>query len=584
MRTLYKNIIFFFLAALTLAACETENNLQPEGQWELSNPAITAPENETTIILDQSTPDALITFNWSAAESTAGYIVTYKVVIDTLGTTEFDSSLLVLVSGNGGKDLSASVSHETIDQVLSIAGYPANNNTQLSWAVIASSINKQSNAIQNITIKRFEDEIIPERLFLSGTAAENNNDLSDAILLRKLNDAEGNPSNIHEIYTSLSAGNSFKFFSEQSLPAHVYGGNSNDGALVKSGLPITVTEDGQYRIKVDLDNNTYSMLKIERWNVKGSPIIGGWGSDEPLEYLGGGVWQASMELVDTGGFLFRADVNDGGYWDYLLKRVVGTANTVIMESDAGSQGLSFEDIPSEETGTMIVTLDLSSNAYTYTIEKDPNAVGPIETPDTLFLFVNGSMVEEMAKDGDVFKNAAYLALQNGDNVSVNTSADGTGNSYTMLSNIGATDSPEDIKVTVNSDLTETSGDIAVERDQAYSFVVDFANAKFQWNYYNLFLFHWDEINQKWDDRNEYLLNYVHPYKFTSTVALKTNFDMKFFSPWDNDFGGDNPSALSGGMTNKGGSNIRNITTDGNYLVNVEVTNNYATGTYEFVQQ
>ena len=98
------------------------------------------------------------------------------------------------------------------------------------------------------------------------------------------------------------------------------------------------------------------------------------------------------------------------------------------------------------------------------------------------------------------------------------------------------------------------------------------------------MFHWDEINQKWDDRNEYLLTYVHPYKFKSTVALKTNFDMKFFSPWDNDFGGDNPSALSGGMTNKGGSNIRNITTDGNYLVNVEVTNDYATGTYEFVQQ
>ncbi|WP_445958040.1 SusE domain-containing protein [Yeosuana sp.] len=582
MKKLYKNILFLVFASVALTACETESNLQPEGLWDLSNPTIISP-SEAFINLDETTPNEVITFNWNAAQSSAGYIVTYKVVIDTLGTTAFDTPVFELVSGNGGKDLSASVSYETLDEALSFAGYPANSDAQLSWAVIASSINKQSNDRNDITLNRFENEIIPNRLFLSGTAAENNNNLSEAIILRRLNDSDGNPSNIHEVYTSLTAGNSFKLYSEQSLPAHIYGG-TNDGEIVKSGSAISVTEDGQYRIRVDLDNNTYSMLKIERWNVKGSPIIGGWDSDEPLEYIGGGVWQASMDLVNTGGFLFRADVNGAGYWDYLFKRVAGTANSLIIESDAASQGLSFEDIPSEETGTMIVTLNLSSNAYTYSIVKDPNAIGPIETPSSLFLFVNNTMVEEMTKDGDVFKNSVYLALQSGDQVSVNTLADGTGDSYTMATSIGATDSPNDIKVTVNSDLSEGTGAIPVERDQAYSFSIDFANAKFQWNYYNLFLFHWDEINQKWDDRDEYLLTYVHPYKFTGTVALKANFDMKFFSPWDNDFGGDNPSSLSGGMTNKGGSNIRNIVTDGNYLVNVEIANNYATGTYEFVKQ
>jgi hypothetical protein len=326
------------------------------------------------------------------------------------------------------------------------------------------------------------------------------------------------------------------------------------------------------------------MLKIERWNVKGSPIIGGWGSDEPLEYIGGGIWQATMDLVNTGGFLFRADVNGAGYWDYLFKRVVGTANTLIIESDAASQGLLFEDVPSEQIGTMIVTLNLSANAYTYSIVKDPNAASPITTPNSLFLFVNNTMVEEMTKDGDVFKTSKYFALKNGDKVSLNTLANGTGNSYTIATNIGATDTPDAVNVLFKSNLSEGTGAISVERDQAYKFSLDFANAKLQWNYYNLFLFHWDEINQKWDNRNEYLLTYVHPYKFTGTFALKTNFDMKFFSPWDNDFGSNSPSALSGTMTNKGGSNFRNITSDGNYKVNVEVTNNYDTGTYQFVKQ
>lgn len=581
MKTLYKSILFLIFGAITLVACETENNIQPEGLWELSTPSITLP-SENTINLNQTSPNELITFNWGAAQSSAGFIVTYKVVLDTLGTTEFNNPILELIPGNGGKDLSVSVSHETLDEALSFAGYTANSDAQLTWAVIASSINKQTTDVNEITLKRFEAEIIPERLFLSGTAAENNNNLSEAISLRRLNNAEGNPSNIHEIYTSLTAGNTFNLYSEQSLPALVYGGTSN-GEIVKSGAALSVPQDGQYRIRVDLDNNTYSMLKIERWNMKGSPIIGGWDNDEPLEYIGGGIWQASINLVNTGGFLFRADVDGAGFWDYLFKRVVGTTNTLIIESDAGSQGLNFEDIPSNEIGTMIVTLNLSANAYSYSIVKDQNATGPIETPETLFLFVNNTMVDEMAKNGDVFNSTVFFALQNGDQITVNTLADGTGNNYTMSTNIGVTDTPDDINVIVQSDLAEGNATLTVERDQAYAFSIDFANAKFQWNYYNLFLFHWDEINQKWDDRNEYLLAYSHPFKFSSNEALSSNFDMKFISPWDNDFGGDNPSALSGGMTNRGGSNIRNITTDGNYQVNVQVSNDYATGTYEFVQ-
>jgi hypothetical protein len=59
--------------------------------------------------------------------------------------------------------------------------------------------------------------------------------------------------------------------------------------------------------------------------------------------------------------------------------------------------------------------------------------------------------------------------------------------------------------------------------------------------------------------------------------------MKFFSPWDNDFGADNPSSLEGTMTNHGGSNFRNITSDGTYNVSIEITSDYASGTYKFLK-
>lgn len=581
MKHIYKKIVFLLAVIFLVSACGEEDNLQPEGLWDLSIPSVESPENNARIVLDQDNENELITFSWSAATSSAGYGVYYSVVIVDGDDPNYENPIIEITANNGGKDLSASISYVDLDTALSLAGYSANTEVNLIWAAVAKSLSKQQMGTSNLIVTRFEDEIIPSQLFISGTATESGTDLSQAIVLRRLNNSEGNPSNIFEMYTSLTAGNTFMFYSEQSLPAHNYGGS--EGMLEKNGDPIMVAEDGQYRVSVNLDDNTYSLLKIDRWNVKGSPIIGGWGSDEPLAYIGGGVWQATMELVDTGGFLFRADVPNEGYWNYLLKRVVGTANEVIMESQAADQGLSYEDIPSDQKGTMIVTLDLSSNAYTYTIEKDPNAAQPIETPETLFLFVNNVMIEEMVKDGDVFNASNYLALQTSDIVSLNTASDGSGKSFTTFSNIGATDAPNDVKVTVNADLSESSETIAVERDQAYSFSIDFANAKFTWSYYNIFLFHWDEINQKWDDRNEYLMTYVHPYKFEATVDLKANFDMKFFSPWDNQFGADDPSALEGTMTNGGGSNFRNITSDGTYNVSIEVTNNYTTGTYKFVK-
>lgn len=580
MKTLFRIILLLISMSTFIVACETENNVQPEGLWELSNPSITLPSNDF-VTLDETTPNDIITFSWEAATSSANFIVTYKVVIDTLGSNNFDSPILTLTPANSGKELSVSTTFNNIDEALSFAGYPAKSDVELTWGVIANSINKVSQDVSAITIKRFETERLPNRLFVSGTATENNNNLSQAILLKRLNNADGKPSNTHEVYTSLKAGNTFKLYSEQSLPALNYGGA--DGQLIKSGDAISVAQDGQYRIKVDLDSNTYSLLKIERWNMKGSPIIGGWGSDEPLDYIGGGVWQASIQLVDTGGFLFRADVDGGDYWGYLLKRIVGTANTLIMESDAGSQGLSFEDIPSQQLGTLLVTLNLSANAYTYTIEKDPNAAEPIETPNSLFLFNNNTLVSELTKDGETFKTENHIALQTGDQVTLNTASDGSGDSFTVFENIGATSEPDGINISESSNLNKGMGAINVERNQAYKFSIDFANAKLEWNYYNIFLFHWDEINQKWNDRNEFLMTYQHPYKFTTTVDIKGNFDMKFISPWNNDFGSQSPTALSGNLVNKGGSNIRNIDTDGNYQVSIEITPDYSSGTYQFVK-
>lgn len=581
MKYLYIKLVLLITVMFLVNACEIEDNIQPEGNWELSVPLPKAPDNDAIIVLDENNKDELITFSWSEASSSAGYGVKYSVAIVDASILDYKNPILEIAADNGEEGLTASVSYEEFDTALSLAGYDTKSENNLVWAAVAKSLSKTSRGESEMTVTRFETEIIPTQLFVSGSATEKGVDLAEAISMKRLNNSEGNASNVFEVYTSLSAGESFMFFSEQSLPAHTYGGA--EGTLVKNGVGITVEENGAYRISVNLDDNSYTLLKIDRWNVKGSPIIGGWGSDEPLEYIGNGVWQGTMDFVELGGFLIRADVSGGGYWDYLLKRVSGTTNEVVMESQAGSQGLSVEDIPGDQIGTVIVTLDLSADAYSYSIDKDPNAAEPIQTPETLFLFVNNIMVEEMTKEGDVFTNNVYHALQTSDVVLLNTLANGSGESYSIGSKIGVSDFPDAVKVSENAELTETSGDILVERDQAYIFSIDFANAKFTWNYYNILLFHWDEANQKWDDRDEFLLTYEHPFKFNTSVNLEAGFDMKFFSPWDNEFGADNPSDLNGSMTNKGGSNFNNITTSGLYNVSIELTNDFSVGTYEFAQ-
>jgi len=564
--------LFFFMWSCT------KENLEPEGNWELSSPSVGTPAANASIMLDESTPGKEVTFTWDAASSSAGYGVYYTVVIDTLGSTNFESPILSLPSGNGGKDLTLSIAYSKIDEALSLAGYPANTQVKVSWAVIASSLSKSTTDAVDITFTRFATEIIPTKLFISGDATENGTDLSLAIPLRRLNGADKQPSNKHEIYTSLKAGKSYKFYSEQSMPAHQYGGA--EGNLVKSGSAIVADEDGQYRISVDLDNNTYSLLKIDKWSIVGTPINGGWGGDEPLEYKGGGIWQGIIEFLDLGGYVFRAN----GDWAYLMKHVVGSNNSVIMESQAAEQGVEFEDCQAAKKGTFIVTLNLSADAYDYTIERDPNS-SVVTTPDKLFLLANGSKVYEFTKNGDSYSSDIYLALQSNVAYTLNSAEDGSGTSYILDIAVGVTTSPDGDKVSGSAILIEDAGDVTIDHDQAYKIDFDFASAKMTWSYYNIKIFHWDELGGGWDARTETPMTYVHPYKFTASgVTLNAGYDTKFNSPWDIQFGvdtnnGDVENALSGSTTN-GGSNFRNILA-GTYSATLTVSDDYTVGTYTF---
>jgi len=279
--------------------------------------------------------------------------------------------------------------------------------------------------------------------------------------------------------------------------------------------------------------------------------------------------------MESGGFVFRAN----GDWSYLLKQIVGTTNTLVLEADASSQGVSVEDISNNPVGLYFVTLDLSADNYNYSFEIDDTIIEPIVTPTQLFLFENGNMIEEFSIDGDTFSSNHYIPMQASNVYSLNSAADGSGTSYTINQPLADSTTPDGDLVSDTLTLIESNNTFSVITDRALQFSIDFSAPTLTWTYYNIKLFHW----QVWDDRQEIAMTYNHPNTYTVTTNLTAGYDSKFISPWDLDFGSDNPTALTGNLINGGGSNLLNINTDGSYTVTIILNNDYQTGTYEFAQ-
>lgn len=591
MKTIYK-LSFFLALAMIAFACGEDSNLEPIGNWSLKDPAPSSPTNGTSIVLDEDDDDEMFEFNWQPAETSNKFIVTYKVLLVPASSEDFTNPILTLTPGNAGKALSVSVSAATVDKALWAACYPAGAEVDLKWVVQASAINKTTTASQDISITRFETEYEPTTLYITGSGTEAGADVTDATMMRTQTDDDGNATHIYDVYTELIAGGVYNFRHDAAAISKSYGGTN--GTLQTCGGPaITVAESGLYRVTANLNNNTYQIMKVSAFNMRGGAVSTGWGGDTPLEYLGNGKWEGKGQFVGGQGFLFRIDDGNGEptEWNYLFKRVVGTATAnnlggeVLLESEQGGAGVTVEDVPGvpeDLPGTYTVTVDLSAGVYTYKIVPDnvtppaavfgettnPNAdkvtgvfnFGEYDTPAQLFLVSDGAMVAELTKAGDVFSTGKYLALEQSKTYELNSASDGSGTKYNEIGN----------------------GDIGAARDQAYSFTVNFETGKVNWTYYNIKLFHWDDPNGGWDARQELLMTYIHPYKYEyNNAALSAGFHSKFNSPWDIQYG-TSSTALTGTMTN-GGDNFTGIIQNGNYKATIVVNDTHTSCTYTFVK-
>lgn len=208
----------------------------------------------------------------------------------------------------------------------------------------------------NVTSKGLYSSPIPRRLksdypviYVPGNYMTPEWDPANSTQLASVN-SDGN----YEGYIYVEAGKEFKFTDGPGWDVN-YGDDGADGTLDAGGANLTVAETGYYKLNVNLNDFTYTIVRTD-WGVIGSATANGWDGDQNMTYdPATGMWNAMLDLV-AGEIKFRA--NDG--WD-------------INYGDTGVDGIldaGGDNIAIPEAGTYIVTMKLGTPDYTYSVVRN----------------------------------------------------------------------------------------------------------------------------------------------------------------------------------------------------------------------
>jgi hypothetical protein len=157
----------------------------------------------------------------------------------------------------------------------------------------------------------------------------------------------------YEGYIYFAAAGEFKFTQGPNWDVN-WGDNGDDGTLEPNGANIKVADAGYYKMNVNLNNMTYSVVKTT-WGIIGSATPGGWDTDTNMDFdPASKTWTAEIDL-GAGDIKFRA--NDGWDINYGDDGVNGT-----LEANGANIAIAAG-------GSYKITMKLGTPDYTYNVEK-----------------------------------------------------------------------------------------------------------------------------------------------------------------------------------------------------------------------
>ena len=346
----------FFLIILTtlgiLVSCEKDETKVVVGNF---NPAVlTEPSEGSNYIFTDSTEDVVMTtFKWSAADFGYQAAISYTVEVDKAGN-DFENPGLV---GNTNTT-ELEVTQGTMNNILLTIGAIPDEVNAIEVRVTASvseAVKTLLSAQINLNITPFEKIIIYPSVYVpgnyqaaSGYGSDWSPDQAPQLYSVKSNDK-------YEAYVYMENGsNEFKFTPAPNWDTD-YGDVGGDGTLDVKGDNILAPDAGYYKMNVDLNAMTYSIMNTT-WGLIGDATPNGWDSDQnmtydPVEH----VWTITLDLV-AGGVKFRA--ND----DWALNYGDTGADRKL---DAGGDNIAID-----ADGNYIITMFLEQAVYKYKLVKN----------------------------------------------------------------------------------------------------------------------------------------------------------------------------------------------------------------------
>lgn len=153
-------ILYTLLALVTIAfGCKKTTFDEASKGEALGAFTVTAPSNNTMLILNSATPDKTIVLEWTAAKPGVNTAPTYKWVA-ALKTGSIEQPIVEFPSDNGGKGTKLTLTQKQLDDALKAKGVADGAKAELIWRVIADNGSIKVNGDTfNISITRFGDGV-----------------------------------------------------------------------------------------------------------------------------------------------------------------------------------------------------------------------------------------------------------------------------------------------------------------------------------------------------------------------------------------------------------------------------------------
>lgn len=348
-------ILISAIVSLFLFASCDKGELGPVMSTNPNAPSITAPQDGKSYMLtEEQAKDTLLTMQWD--EPDYGYSAAPQYAVQMGSPGEDFTSPINLATVN---KTSYSVIVEDMNNRLLSAGLAPGQQSNMEFRVIASisdSLQQQVSSAISLQFTPYEVIIIYPSVYVPGSyqsASGYTTDWSpaDAPALESVNSDD-----TYEGYVYMkNSENQFKITAEQNWTDGDWGDTGTDGSLDAGGDNILAPDAGYYKINVDLNSMTYTILNTD-WGLIGSATVNGWDSDQDMTYdPKAKIWTITTDLT-AGEIKFRA--NDA--WDLSYGDTDGDFNL-----DAGGDNIAVD-----EAGNYTIELKLSKAPYSYTIIKN----------------------------------------------------------------------------------------------------------------------------------------------------------------------------------------------------------------------